>query len=145
MIKHASAVLMLALLFTCPNIDRPAHAQPNTTHIDGTTEGIRLAVLTNLGAPDNTVEISRSGDILNVTRVNSNMNNAIHARGEFNTEAAAIASLVSRAIADDAEYKTIHTIRVQYLNRSGSPAKDKIIDTVDFRKNPNGVFDIHSS
>jgi len=136
---------MLALLFTSLYSDGPAYTQPNITHIDGATEGIRLAVVTNLGAPDDTVEMSRSGDILLVSRVNSNMSNAVHARGEFNKEAAAIASVVSRAIADDAEYKKINTIRVQYLNRSGSPAKDKVIDTVDFRKNPNGIFDMHSS
>ena len=56
-----------------------------------------------------------------------------------------MASVVSRAILDHAEYKKVHAIRVQYLNRSGSPAKDKVFDTVDFRKNPQGAFEIHST
>ena len=145
MIRHSSAALLLALLLTGLIFDGAAHGQPQITHTVGATEGIRQAIVTNLGAPDNTVEMSRSGDILIVLRVNSTMNNAIHTRGEFNKEAAAIASVLSRAIADDAEYKKIHTIRVQYLNRSGSSTKDRIIDTIDFRKNPNGAFDMHST
>jgi hypothetical protein len=136
---------MLVLLCANLYIDGFAHAQPQITHAIGETEGIRQAIVTNLGAPDNTVEMSRSGDILIVLRVNSTMNSAIHAHGEFNKEATAIASVVSRAIADDAEYKAIHTIRVQYLNRAGSSTKDRIIDTIDFRKNPNGAFELHSS
>ena len=53
--------------------------------------------------------------------------------------------IVFATIGDKSEFKGIHTIRVQYLNRSGSPVKNKVIDSVEFRKGKNGKFEIHST
>ena len=58
-----------------------------------------------------------------------------------NNEATAIASLVSKTIADKSEFKNIITIRVQYLSRAGTSTK--LIDAVEFRKDANGVFQAH--
>jgi hypothetical protein len=117
------------------------NAQPNTTQINTAVQAIRLAVVKNLGSKDREVEVLRTGNVLTISRVNSNMNDAPHQL--VSNEATSIASVVSKAIVDEPEFKGIHTIRVQYLDRSGSPAKNKVIDSVEFRKGKNGVFEIH--
>jgi hypothetical protein len=106
-------------------------------------EEIRLLVVQNLGAADQTIGALLEGPILTVLRVESPTSKATH--HEFNTEASSIGAVVTKAIQNKAEYKGIHTIRVQLVSRSGLPVKSKIIDTVDLRKSPEGVFELHST
>ena len=118
-------------------------AQTNITQNEATSEEIRLAVVQNIGAEDKTVEVLATRYIVTVSRVNSTMNNTTH-QG-FNDEASAIASVVSRAIANKSQYEKVHTIRVQYLSRSERRSKNVIIDSVEFRKNQKGVFELHTT
>jgi hypothetical protein len=90
---------------------------------------------------DKEVEVAIEGGVLSIFRVNSNMNGAPHQL--IQNEATSIAAAVSNAIAGKPEYKKIHTLRVNYLERSGSPVKNKIVDSVEFRKGRNGTFEIH--
>jgi len=106
-------------------------------------ENIQKSVIQTIGAQEKTVEISISGNILTVARVNSNLNDANH--GARNNEAIAIAPVVIKAIEDGPEFKTIHTIRVQYLVRRKLGEKGKVLDTVDFRKDSNGKFQFHET
>ncbi len=106
-------------------------------------ENIKKSVIQKVGAQENTVEVAISGNILTVARVNSNLNDANH--GARNNEAIAIAPVVIKAIEDSPEFKTIHTIRVQYLVRLKLGEKGKVLDTVDFRKDPNGKFQFHET
>lgn len=120
-----------------------ASAQTTTTPSNTTTEEIRLAVVKNVGSQDKEVEVVRTGHVLTISRVNSNMNGAPHQL--ISNEATSIAVIVSNTIGDKSEFKGIYTIRVQYLNRSGPPVKNKVIDSVEFRKGKNGTFEIHST
>ena len=106
-------------------------------------ENIQKSVIRTVGAQEKTVEVTIRGNILTVVRVNSNLNDFTH--GARNNEATAIASAVAKGIADSPNIKNVHTIRVQYQTRLGSAAKDKVLDTVDFRKDPNGVFQFHET
>jgi hypothetical protein len=106
-------------------------------------ENIKKSVIQTVGAQEKTVEVAISGNILTVARVNSNLNDATH--DERNNEAIAIAPVVTKAIEDSPEFKTIHTIRVQYLVRRKLGEKGKVLDTVDFRKDSNGKFQFHET
>ena len=106
-------------------------------------ENIQKSVIQTVGAQEKTVEVAVSGNILTIARVNSNLNDAAH--GARNNEAIAIGSVVSKAIADNHNFKGVHTIRIQYLARPGSTAKGKVLDAVDFRKDVNGKFQFHVS
>jgi hypothetical protein len=118
-------------------------AQTNATRQPTTIEDIRLAVVQNVGSQDKAVEVSQTGNVLLISRINSNMNGASHQL--INNESISIGSVVSKAIANRSEYENIHTIRVQYLDRSGSPPKDKVMDSVEFRKGQDGEFDMHTT
>ena len=132
MFKHSLAVCSVFLLAFS------VHAQTNPEP-NASVESIRTSVVRAIGAQDNTVEVVIARNIFTVYRVNSNMNESTH--GGCNNEATAIASLVSKTIADKSEFKNIITIRVQYLSRAG--ASTKLIDAVEFRKDANGVFQAH--
>ena len=110
---------------------------------DENLQSIRAAVMQAIGAEDHSVEVSVAGKVLIVARINSTMNEAGH--GARDGEASRIAPVVSTVFADKPEFKSIHTIRVQYLSRSKPNGSDKIIDTVDFRKDPSGVFSLHTT
>jgi hypothetical protein len=136
-----------ALLIVCAsmvaNAPGIAAAQINVAQATTMIEDIRLLVVQNLGAADETIEASLQGNTFKVLRVESPTSKAAHQT--FNKEASSIAAVVARAIDNKAEYEGIHTIRVQFISRSGSPVKSKILDTVDFRKSPKGVFELHST
>lgn len=136
-----------ALLILCAsmaaNAPGTAAAQTNVAEPATKIENIRVLVVQNLGAADETVEALLEGKIFTVLRVESPASKSTHQ--DFNKEATSIAGVVSRAIYSKAEYEKIHTIRVQFISRSGSPVKSRILDAVDFRKSPNGDFELHST
>jgi hypothetical protein len=143
MFKQFLTASALAVAFTVAFGAGSSIAQTNAAPRAATGEEIRLAVVRNVGSQDQGVELSRTGNVIVVSRVNSNMNGAPHQL--IANEAVSVAAVVSKAIADNVEFKDIHTIRVRYLDRSGSPSKDKTVDSVEFRKAPNGEFEIHVS
>jgi hypothetical protein len=104
---------------------------------------IRKSVIRTIGAQESTVNVIVRGNILTVARVNSNMNESTH--GGRDNEANAIAPIVAKAISGKFEFKNLTTIRVQYVIRPTSSATEKIVDTIDFRKAPSGLFEFHKT
>ena len=131
----------------CVATNTMALAQPPSSGDDlrriAILENIQKSVIKKVGAQEKTVEVTISGNILTVARVNSKLNNSTH--GGRNNEAAAIAPVVSKAIADNPEFDNVHTIRVQYLIRRKSGEKGKVLDTVEFRKDSLGKFQFHET
>jgi hypothetical protein len=122
------------------------HAQTSTTQqtpMSSVLADIKSATIRTIGAQTEAVEVTARGTILTVLRVNSNMNESTHA-GRDN-EANVIASIVSKAISDNPEFKKLTTIRVQYVTRTAKGAVGKIFDTVDFHKDPKGLFNFHQT
>ena len=128
------ALLSLALI-----VPTPIEAQTR----DASLQSIRATVTQAIGAEDATVEVSITSNVLTVARVNSSLNQTSHSNRD--SEASRIAPIVSKAIADKPEFKSIHTIRVLYLARPKPDGAAKAIDTVDFRKDPSGVFLFHTT
>jgi hypothetical protein len=122
-------------------------AQAQTTHSVVRADAlgkIQTAVNRTIGAQVRTVEVTTSGDVVVVTRINSNMNDSTH-EGR-NNEAKQIASLVARSVGDKTAVGAVSTIRIDYVVRvKPSSAPDKIVDSVEFRKGPDGVFDFHQT
>ena len=146
MFKHLFAVGYIAA-YLCAATNTMVLAQTPSLGDDrqrtAILENIKKSVIQKVGAQEKTVEVAISGNILTVARVNSNLNDASH--GARNNEATAIAPVVIKAIEDGPEFKTIHTIRVQYLVRRKLGEKGKVLDAVDFRKDSNGKFQFHET
>jgi hypothetical protein len=141
--RHLGAVNVAAVMLMAPT--RPiAHAQAPATassHQAAVFAAIEKTIVRAIGAQPNTVAISQTSNIFVVARVNSNLNEASH--GARDNEATAIAPIVSKEISDKPEFKNVIAIRVQYRIRSEPSGGGKVIDTVDFRKNPTGAFQFH--
>lgn len=120
-----------------------AYAATTEEVIKINNEEIRLAVVKTIGAGDQTVEIAVEDHVFKVLRVNGNMTKSNH-QG-INNEAKSIASVVSKNITDKAEYADILAIRIEYVKRSGTQGKNKVIDSVNFRKDPKGAFILHTT
>jgi hypothetical protein len=119
-----------------------AQAQPAAKRSD-VLGNIQAAIVTTVGAEGQSVKVTSGGTVLIVARVNSNMNDATH-EGR-NNEAKAIAALVAKGIGSELQFRKIMSIRVDYLARSGPTMKSKTIDSVEFRKDPDGAFGLHQT
>ncbi|WP_294540288.1 hypothetical protein [uncultured Rhodoblastus sp.] len=102
---------------------------------------IQTAVIESIAAQDKSVEVRIDGSVLVVSRVNSNQNASNHIGR--NNEAAAIAAIAAKSIANDGEYSAINVIRVEYIDRAAAGGGEKEIDSMDFRKNAKGEFEVH--
>ena len=133
-----SMLFGLTLMFAS---SAPISAQPPLTQSQDALLGSIRDALNKAIALDGTVEVSMKGNVLNVSRVNSSLNKTGHS--PRTTEAARIGPIVSEVISGKADANNIHTIRVQYLARSNMGAK--VVDSIDFRKDPSGSFQFHAT
>jgi hypothetical protein len=136
--QHLAAMSIVVLsCLVLPGAALQAQA-PTTQSAPGPVlADLKASIVRAIGAQEATVEIAVTDNILVVSRVNSNMNESTHA-GRDN-EATAIASIVSKGFSGKTEFKDLITLRIQY---SGDA---KIIDTIEFRKDPSGAFVFHKT
>ncbi len=106
-------------------------------------QNIRTSITQAINAQDATVDLKVAGNIFMVSRVNSTFNQADHTARDG--EASRIETLVAGTIVGKPDFSKIHTIRVQYVGRIKTGGHEKIIDTVDFRRDPSGVFHFHTT
>jgi hypothetical protein len=134
--------LLSALLLMAHTTVAPAQTAPSAARAD-TLGNIRAAVKKAIGAQPKTVEVTTSGNVMVVARPNSNMNASTH-EGR-NNEAKQIAAIVASSIGNSSRLRTVSTIRVDYMIRATASSAGKVIDRVEFRQGPDGVFDFHQT
>ena len=110
---------------------------------ESSLQSVRASIVQAIEASDATVDVKVVSNIFVVSRINTVLNQANHSARD--SEASQIATIAAKTIADKPEFKNIHTIRVLYVARLKSGRYEKIIDTVDFRKDPSGVFHFHTT
>jgi hypothetical protein len=115
------------------------HAQPPNPALDE----LRTAIGRGVGAEPNTLAVKLISNVLIVQRINSKMNSGSHDLRD--NEATAIASITSKAIAGKPEFKKLVALRVEYVSRPAVRGKASIIDTIEFREDPNGGFIYHKT
>ena len=114
-----------------------AQAQPTAL------DQARSLIIKTIGAEKGAVAIVTTEIAITVERINSNLNGSSH--GARNNEAAVIGPILAQAIGDKPEFKGVIVIRVQYLRRSSRGSSDKIVDTIEFRKDAAGKFQFHET
>ena len=132
------AAVAASFLAICSS-QAPLGAQTAETSL----QSVRTSIVQAIGASDATVDVKIIGNIFVVSRINTALNQANHSARD--SEASLIATIAAKTIADKPEFKNIHTIRVLYVARLKSGRYEKIIDTVDFRKDPSGLFHFHTT
>ena len=129
--------IFVALL--CLMGNSPVSAQS----IDSSLQSIRTAIIQATGVPDASLDLKVKGNIFIVSRINSTMNQTNHSARDG--EASRIATAVAKSIADIAAYKNIHTIRVMYVATLKPSNSEKVVDTIEFRRDTSGVFHFHAT
>jgi hypothetical protein len=143
MAKHILAFsIFFGLLLIAATPLAVAQTTPSAARAD-TLGNIQAVVIKTIGAQAKTVEVTTSGSVLVVARVNSSMNTSTH-EGR-NNEAKEIASIVAKSIGEKSNFKTVSTIRVDYIVRAPASPTGKVVDSVEFRKGSDGVFDFHQT
>jgi hypothetical protein len=137
------SITALLLLTSSNSLLHAQVSQTQSTQQSAVLADIQKSVIRTIGAQENTTEVAVMGNILIITRVNSNMNNATH--GGRDNEATAIAGVVSKAIVGKPEFNSIISLRVQYLAREAGDKTGNVIDTIEFRADPSGKFQFHKT
>jgi hypothetical protein len=130
---------ILATLLVCSMSSSQSVVKAQT--VDSSLQSIRAAIMQATGVPDSSLDLKIAGKIFVVSRINSALNQTNHSMRDG--EASRIATVVAKTIGDGTPYKDIHTIRVLYVAALRPTGQQKIIDTIDFRKDPSGVFHFH--
>jgi hypothetical protein len=106
-----------------------------------TPESIRGQLTQALGAPAGSLEVTSSAYLLTILRINTALNDTTHSRRS--QEAERIARTVSEAIKGLPNGPKIVGINVEYVKRAGAGRRDRLVDRVELRKNPDGTFTVH--
>lgn len=141
MLRFKFAIVLVASLTFVAGQFLAAGAQNSPESSKSFLQSAEAMIVQNIGAPVDAVELSIEGPIITTLRINSNLNESSHSGR--NNEALAIASVVTKALAGNPEYKGITVIHVDYVTRQGPDTAVKLIDSIEFRKNQTGVFEIH--
>lgn len=119
-----------------------AAANPASALTGESNEAMRLIASGSVGMPEVTFQVSRTETAFTALRINSTINASTHQAR--NNEATAIVSAVAAEFTrKGAQYAEIQSISVDYVERTGTPAHDTVIDRIDFRKNTASKFELH--
>jgi hypothetical protein len=103
---------------------------------------LKAAVLREIGARKENLQISRTGPLLRIVRITMKMSETT-AVGREN-EGSAIAKVISRSISKMKDHAGIVIVRLEYVLRPKS-GPDKVIDVIEYRENAKGVFQHHQT
>jgi hypothetical protein len=141
MLKHFLATSFITFLSLIVIANWSVDAKTNVPEKTVSIEAVRKLVALDIGAQEDSIEIVKKGKVLTITRINSSLNESSHQNR--NEEAASIMAVVVKAIADVAEYNSLYSIAVHYTRRTNASSKTSVFDTIEFRKNQKGEFEIH--
>ena len=128
--------LTILLVFT-PFCARPGVAgQPDTS-----LDEVKQAILTATGYEPAAVELTATKVQFVVMLVNSKLTSGPASRRE--NEARRITEVIAGVIAEMPEYQGIQAIHIDYVSRKSDGSASRIIDGIDFRKDPQGKFCHH--
>ena len=108
-----------------------------------TLPAVKGAVLKATGYPDPAVTLVLKGNQFWVTVENSPLNDGTARQRE--AQAARIASAIATQVKDDPELAGILGIHIDYAARSRDGSHTDVVDSIDFRKGPDGNFAHHTT
>lgn len=104
-------------------------------------EDIRKAIVSSTGYDDAAVELMANKVQLVVTLVNSKLGEGSAAQRE--NEAGRIVALIQRKTSGDPQFKEIQAIHVDYVSREANGTRSRVVDRIDFIRDPAGGFRHH--
>lgn len=142
-ILRSLTAAILLLLFSQSLAPAP-HAQASSSQSrqpSVSMTDLKRSVARAIGLPTNEIQLHFIDTVLIVVLTDSKMNSASHSARD--NEAGAILSVIAGAVDKASEHKSLATIRIQYIALSAGTAR--VIDTVEFRKDADGKFQLHQT
>lgn len=134
--RRSFAFTALLALFAL-TIEGVSLAQPRGTA--ASLPELKRVVLEATGYDTASVELTAGTYMLTVTVINSRLANS----PSRDMEAHKIAEALTRAMTAKPEFKSIQALHVDYIVRDTDRDDSRIIDGIDFWKDPQGNFKLH--
>ena len=143
MLKRSLLIGSLAVVLVFAALWESAHAQSGLSAGQPSTSlnEVKQAILPSTGYHPSEVELTATNVQFMVTLVNSKLVAGPASRRE--SEASRITAAIAGVIAEMPEFKGIQAIHVDYVSRKPDGSASRIIDGIDFRKDPQGKFQHH--
>ena len=119
----------------------PLLAQTAPERQQASLAGIKQAIVADTGYDAGAIELTASSIQFVVIVINSKLTGASGKQRE--AEAGRIVAAITRAIAGNADFRTVQAIHVDYVSRKQGSTHSRTVDGIDFRKNPQGSFEHH--
>ena len=137
----SAACLVVALAAGSLAVSGCVKPTPPQAQTDQTFAEVQSAVISATGYQTGAVEIKGDQSQVVVTLVNSRLVGQPAAVRE--TEAERIVSTIVRTMGDKPRFSAVHTIHLDYVTRNADGSGARVADALDFRKDPQGVFQHH--
>ncbi len=143
MLKRTLCLASLALVLAGAATVETGCSKPEPQQAEASASlGVVKRAIASVTAYDTSVlEVAATGSQLTVKVINSPL--AGRSAVEREGEAQRIASAVSSSIAGKPEFGSLNGIHVDYVVRNSDGSGAHVVDGVDFRKDPTGVFQHH--
>ena len=135
------ASLGLALAGTATLEAGCSKPEPQQSQASVSLSGVKSAITSVTGYDASTFDVAATGSQLMVKVINSPL--AGRSAVEREGEAQRIATAVAASIAGKPEFASLNGIHVDYVVRNSDGSGAHVVDGVDFRKDPAGVFQHH--
>ena len=146
MIQRFLPTLVLPLLFICVSSVASAQDEPAMSELSKqqmrSFPDIQKAIVAMTGYETPAVELTTTGHQLVATLVNSKLSAQSTAR---KSEASTIVSGITQAFASKPEFRTVSSIRIDYVSRRAKDDHSHIEDSIEFRRGMDGTFRHHVS
>jgi hypothetical protein len=102
---------------------------------------LKMVVMKATGYDSASIELTAGTYMLTVTVINSRLANS----PSRDIEAHKIAEALTRVMASKAEFKNIQALHVDYVAGGADRDDWRVIDGIDFWKDPQGTFKLHTT
>lgn len=103
---------------------------------------VKSAVLAATGYDAASMEIATTGASVIVTVVNSKLAETAQSAGR-EEEARKIVRAIADSTVDKPEFTGLHAIHIDYVKRESGSTGSQLIDSIDYLRNPRGIFEHH--
>jgi hypothetical protein len=142
MLKRSLLIGSLAVVFVVGAFSEGGHVQSlSPERQNASLSEVKQAILAATGYDPAAVELTATHVQFIVTLVNSKLASGPVSPREH--EASRITAAIAGLIAEMPEYTGIQAIHIDYVSRKPDGSANRIIDGIDFRKDPQGQFRHH--
>ena len=142
--RNAAYCLVLSVALVACSPQTPAPAQKtsvDSTATEDALDQVRESVRASRGPAGGDVVMSLAGAQFPVSIINRPLNDGDHSAR--NVEATRIANAIAISTTGKPQVAAATGIHINFVARPADGGKERLVDAIDFRKDPSGHFTLH--